>query len=75
VSAPIRTAGGWHIVRLADRKPSSTKPLPEVREQIAANMRLRRAQDVERRYIEDLLSKSAVNINQTELQRLQSTIK
>jgi hypothetical protein len=38
-------------------------------------MRLRRAQDVERRYIEGLLSKSAVNINQTELQRLQSTIK
>jgi peptidylprolyl isomerase len=75
VSAPIRTAGGWHIVRLADRKPSSTKPLAEVREQIVATMRLRRAQDVERRYVEDLLSKSAVNINQAELQRLQSTIK
>jgi peptidylprolyl isomerase len=75
VSAPIRTAGGWHIVRLADRKPSSIKPLAEVREQIVATMRLRRAQDVERRYVEDLLSKSAVNINQTELQRLQSTIK
>jgi peptidylprolyl isomerase len=75
VSAPIRSAGGWHIVRLADRKPSSTKPLADVREQIVANMRLRRAQDIERRYIEDLLSKSAVSINQPELQRLQSGIK
>jgi peptidylprolyl isomerase len=75
VSAPIRSASGWHIVRLADRKPSSTKPLAEVREQIVATMRLRRAQDVERRYIEDLLSKSAVNMNQAELQRLQGGIK
>jgi peptidylprolyl isomerase len=75
VSTPIRTAGGWHIVRLADRKPSATRPLAEVREQIVAAMRLRRAQDVERRYIEDLLSKSAVTINQSELQRMQSAIK
>jgi len=75
VSAPVRTAGGWHIVRLADRKPSSTKPLAEVRDQIVATMRLRRAQDVERRYIEDLLSKSGVNINQTEVQRVQAGIK
>jgi peptidylprolyl isomerase len=75
VSAPIRTAGGWHIVRLADRKPSATRPLAEVREQIVAAMRLRRAQEVERRYIEDLLSKSAVTINQSELQRMQSVIK
>jgi len=36
---------------------------------------VRRAQDVERRYIEDLLSKSAVNINQTEVQRVQAGIK
>ena len=62
-------------MRLADRKPSSTKPLAEVHDQIVATMRLRRAQDVERRYIEDLLSKSAVNINQAEVQRLQAGIK
>ena len=75
VSAPIRTAGGWHIVRLVDRKASSAKPLADVRDQIANTMRMRRAQDVERRYIEDLLSKSAVNINQPELQKLQAGIK
>lgn len=75
VSAPIRSAGGWHIVRLTDRKASVTRPLPEVRDQIVATMRLRRAQEVERRYIEDLLSKSAVNINQADLQKLQAAIK
>src|SRR5262249_16177646 len=45
VSAPIRSARGWHIVRLADRKVSVTRPLPEVRDQIVATMRLRKAQE------------------------------
>lgn len=75
VSAPIRSTSGWHVVRLNDRKPSVVKPLAEVREQIVATMRLRRAQEVERRYLEDLLSRAAVKVNQTELQRLQAAIK
>lgn len=75
VSVPIRSASGWHIVRLADRKPSVTKPLADVRDQIVATMRLRKAQDVERRYIEELLSRSTVSVNQADLQRLQAGIK
>jgi len=75
VSAPIRSASGWHIVRLADRKVSVIRPLPEVHDQIVATMRLRKAQEAERHYIEDLLSKSAVNINQPDLQKLQAGIK
>ena len=75
VSAPIRSQAGWHIVRLSDRKASVTRPLPDVRDQIVGTMRLRKAQEVERRYIEDLLSRTGVNVNQTELQKLQATIK
>jgi len=45
ISAPIRTANGWHIVRLSDRKPSSVRALPEVRDQLIAGMRLRKAQE------------------------------
>jgi parvulin-like peptidyl-prolyl isomerase len=75
VSAPIRSASGWHIIRLADRKPSVTRPLPDVRDQLVASMRMRKAQEAERRYIEDLLSKSAVNVNQVDLQKLQAGIK
>ncbi len=75
VSPPIRSAAGWHIVRLSDRKPSVTKPLADVREQIVTAMRARKAQDAERRYIEELLSKSSVTVNQSDLQRLQAGIK
>lgn len=75
VSQPVRSASGWHIVRLADRKASITPPLADVRDKIIAGMRLRRAQEAERRYIEELLSKSAVNIDQAALQKLQAGIK
>jgi peptidylprolyl isomerase len=75
LSPPIRSASGWHIVRLIDRKPSASKPLSEVRETIVANMRLRKAQDAERAYLEGLLGKATVNVNQAELQKLQAGIK
>ena len=58
-------------MRLADRKPSGVRPLTEVRDQIAANLRLRKAQEAERSYIEGLVSKSSVTVNQVELQKLQ----
>jgi peptidylprolyl isomerase len=75
LSPPIRSATGWHIVRLIDRKASATRPLSEVRDSIVANMRLRKAQEAERTYIEALLGKATVNVNQAELQKLQSGIK
>jgi peptidylprolyl isomerase len=75
VSAPIRSASGWHVVRLIDRKPSSVRALADVRDQLAASLRLRKAQEAERTYIEGLLGKSAVTVNQVELQKVQALIK
>jgi peptidylprolyl isomerase len=75
LSPPLRSATGWHIVRLVDRKPGTTRPLNEVRDAIVNTMRLRRAQEAERNYVEGLLGKAAVTVNQVELQKLQSTIK
>jgi len=71
ISTPIRTANDRHIVRLSDRKPSGVRPLPEVRDQLVASMRLRKAQEGERSYIESLVGKSSVTVNQVELQKLQ----
>ncbi len=75
LSPPIRSTTGWHIVRLIDRKPSTTRPLSEVRDTVVANMRLRKAQEAERAYIEALLGKATVTVNQPELQKLQAGIK
>ena len=56
-------------------KPSVTRPLSKVRDQIVAMMRLHKAQEVERWYVEDLLTRSPLSINQADLQNVQAGIK
>ena len=72
VSMPIRTTTGWHIVKLIDKKPSSTRPLSEVRDAIVSQMRQRRAQDLQRKYMEEMISRSQPTVNQVELSKLQT---
>lgn len=71
VSPPIRSAAGWHIVKLVDKKPAGVRPLSEVRDVIVNQLRLRRAQDMERAYIEGMVSHTQQTVNQIELSKLQ----
>jgi peptidylprolyl isomerase len=71
VSAPIRSAAGWHIVKVVDKKPAGVRPLSEVREAIVNQLRLRRAQEIERNYIESMVSRTQQTVNQIELTKLQ----
>jgi peptidylprolyl isomerase len=71
VSAPIRTGAGWHIVKLVDKKPPSTRSLSEVHDAIANQLRVRRAQEIERSYIEGMVSRTQPSVNQLELSKLQ----
>jgi parvulin-like peptidyl-prolyl isomerase len=72
VSMPIRTATGWHIVKLIDKKPPSTRPLAEVRDSIVNQMRLRRTQELQRKYMEEMISRAQPTVNQVELSKLQT---
>src|SRR5262249_49022205 len=72
VTGPVRSASGFHIVKVLDRKPASVRPLSEVRDTIANQMRVRRAQEIERNYIEGMVSRSQVTVNQNELTKLQA---
>ena len=72
VSMPIRSPTGWHIVKVIDKKPPSTRPLSEVRDAIVSQMRLRRAQEVERKYMEEMVARSQPTVNQVELSKLQT---
>ncbi len=75
ISAPIKANGGYHVIRLADRKPSVVRPLPEVHELLSSNLRLRRAQETERSYLEAVMAKTPISVNQIELGRLQGMVK
>ena len=71
VTAPIRSASGFHIVKVLDKKTAGVRSLSDVRDSIVNQMRLRRAQDIERNYIEGMMGRSQVMINQAELTKLQ----
>ncbi len=70
VGGPIKTAQGWHILRLEDVREKGVRPLPEVRDQIAAALRLRRAQETEAAYITFMTNKTPVSVNEQELGKL-----
>ena len=75
VSPPIKTAAGWHLIKLLDKKPAATRPLADIRSQLIVAMRNRKSQDMERAYLEALAIKLPPTINQIELGKLQSGLR
>lgn len=75
VSAPIKTAQGWHVLKLEDVREKGVRPLTEVRDQIAAALRLRRAQETEQAYLTFMTNKTPVNVSDAELAKVQGGLK
>ncbi len=44
ISDPIKTSFGYHIIKLVDKKPGTTRPLAEVQQQISDQLTTERAQ-------------------------------
>jgi parvulin-like peptidyl-prolyl isomerase len=70
VSDPIRLDDGWHIVKLVDTKAAYTRPLAEVRDQLAGRIRDERATALRRAYLTKLMEQSPPAINELALSRL-----
>jgi parvulin-like peptidyl-prolyl isomerase len=70
VGDPIRTASGWHIIRLDGTRPAGPRPLSEVREQLAAALRQRKMQANEQAYLNGLLAKSPIAVNEIGLKKI-----
>lgn len=70
VSDPIATAEGWHVVKLVDTAEAGPAPLDAVRPQIVNTLRLQRAQELERKYLDELLARTPVSIDKAALDRL-----
>lgn len=69
ISPAIPTPGGWHFVRLLDVRPGASRSLSEVRPNIIATLRARKAKEMETAQVEGLLKKSSLTINQAALER------
>jgi len=70
VSDSIRTADGWHIIRLVDTKAAAPRPLAEVKGTIIAALRQRQEQANEQAYVARLLDKTPIAVNEIGLKKI-----
>lgn len=70
VSAPVRLADGWHIVKLLDVKEPYTPELAEVRDALAERLRAARARQESEAYVAKLLEQNPVAINEIAVSQL-----
>jgi parvulin-like peptidyl-prolyl isomerase len=70
VSDPLRLDDGWHVVKLLDIKAPSTRPLAEVREALAAQLRTEKAKANRQAYLAKLLEDNPPAINELALTKV-----
>ncbi len=69
VSEPVRTPEGWHVLKLIGERPAAIAPLADVSNTIAQALRQQRAQQNARAFVEDMLRKEPIQLNEIELAR------
>ena len=67
VSEPVRTPEGWHILKLTGVRAASVAPLADVSDNIAQALRQQRAQQNARAFIDEMLRKEPIQLNEIEL--------
>ncbi len=70
VSEPIRLADGWHLLKVVAVRDSRPATFAEVREGLRQRVRAERQQAEGMKYVNELLQKNPVSINELELGRL-----
>lgn len=71
VSEPIRLDDGWHLIKLLETKPASTRALDEqVRQLLIERLRAQRAEALRREYLARLLEKNPPAINEIALSKV-----
>lgn len=69
VSPPIRSAAGFHIVKVADSKPMAQATLAEVRDGVVQTLRQRRFEELQVAYVAQMIERGGLAINEMALRR------
>ncbi|NVO17710.1 MAG: peptidyl-prolyl cis-trans isomerase, partial [Rhodoplanes sp.] len=64
VAEAVQLDDGWHIVKLIDTRPATTRPYEEVRDQLVVRLREERAAALRRAYLGELLRRTPPVINE-----------
>lgn len=70
ISKPVKSQSGWHVLKLLERKEAGVRPLSEVREALVQALRLQRAQEKEREYMNRIVAKHPISVNEIALSGL-----
>jgi parvulin-like peptidyl-prolyl isomerase len=70
VSEPIRMQDGWHIIKVLGTRPSQVAPLHDVHDQLVRLMRQQKMAQNERAYVEELMKKQPIQLNEIQLQQV-----
>jgi parvulin-like peptidyl-prolyl isomerase len=74
VVGPLKSSDGLRFVKLVGTRPMTLPPLAEVHDRIVADLRARRAQQLQQTYVNAVATKLGVSINEIELAKLQATL-
>jgi hypothetical protein len=66
---PLRLGDGFHVIRLLGTRPAGPAAIADVKPQLVQALRQARAQQVVRAYIDDLLRKEPIQLNEIDLAR------
>lgn len=75
VAGPVKTAQGFHFIKLLEAKPERQLTLDESRATLVQALRARRAQELQQKFLADLSAKQPVSVNQIALGALQGQLK
>jgi len=70
----VKTPEGLHFVKLIESRPVTLPPLAQLHDQIVADMRARRSQELQRTYLNSVATKLGISINEIELAKLQGSL-
>jgi len=64
---PFKTAAGWEIVKVEEKRPERQKSFDEVRQQVMMELLRRKSEDVQREYIQEMMDRHKVIIHTSTL--------
>lgn len=67
VAGPVRTATGFHVIRLIEVRDAAARPLEQVAPQIRASLREQRARQIAQAYLDQLIASGTVSIDEKAL--------
>lgn len=73
LSAPIKLNDGWHILKILDVRAAQTLTLDQVKEDLVAELRAQKSQQLRQDYLNALIKQHPVAINEIALEALHRT--